>query len=246
MDTKGTFGYIIGRKRRFMKVEEDADLFWQILVREIYVIRKNFENKESMQEAFEKIKPVKVSSPINQNIIEKCKPFTNLISDINDWSNLLYFCQNSFINLLESEYILLADKEEEYSSHHFEFDFNKWEARFYWKNNLLESASLEEIMEFDEMPTKTYKDIVSDMKNRFTIYYEKINDFEIELDKLNIIKVNTQSQGAANIEEKINKLIDDTQWEIKKLHLTRREVFNRLKNLDLLEEDDFVFYAQKN
>jgi len=246
MTTKGTFGYIIGRKRRFMKVDEDADLFWQILVREIFIIYKHFENKESMQEAFEKIKHVKVLSPICPNIIEKCKLFTNLISNSTDWSNLLYFCQNSFINLLESGYILLTEKEEEHSNHHFEFDFNTWEARFYWKNNLLESASLEEIMKFDEMPTKTYNQIVSDMKNRFSIYYEKINDFEIELDKLNIIKVNTQNQGAANIEDKINKLIDDTLWEIKKLHMTRREFFNRLKNLDLLEEEDFVFYVQKN
>jgi hypothetical protein len=246
MGTKGTFGYIIGRKRRFMKVDEDADLFWQVLVREIYVIYKHFENKENMLEAFEKIKPVKLSSPVNQTIIEKCKIYTNLVLNSIDWSNLLYFCQNSYINILESEYILLAEKEEEYNNHHFEFDFNKWEARFYWKKNLIESASLDEIIKFEEMPTKKYNEIVMDMKNRFTIYYEKVNEFEIELEKLNLVKINTIREGNANIEQKVYKLIDDIQWEIKKLHMSRREFFNRLKNLDLLEEEDFVFYTQNN
>lgn len=242
MGTKGTFGYIIGRKRRFMKVDEDADLFWQVLVREIYVIYKHFENKENLLKAFEKIKPIKISSPVNPNIIEKCKQFTNLASNSTDWSNLLYFCQTSFINLLESEYILLAEKEEEYNDHHFEFDFNKWEARFYWKNNLLESASLEEIMTFDEMPIKTYNEIVMDMKNRFIIYYEKVNEFETELEKLDFVKINTIREGNSNIQQKVYKLIDDIQWEIKKLHMSRREFFNRLKNLDVLEEDEFVCY----
>lgn len=246
MSTKGTFGYIIGSKRYFMKVDEDADLFWQVLVREIYVIYKHFENKENMLEAFEKIIPVEMSTPVDQTIIEKCKFFTNLVTNNIDWYNLLYFCQNSFIYLLESEYILLTEKEEEYNNHHFEFDFNKWEARFYWKNDLLECASLDEIIYFEEMPTKKYNEIVMDMQNRFAIYYEKVSEFEIELEHLNLVKINAIRESNANIEQKVHKLIDDIQWEIKKLHMTRREFFNRLKNLDVLEDEDFIFYVQNN
>ena len=42
MGTKGAFGYIIGRKKRLMQVKNDADLLWQVLVREIYILMKHF------------------------------------------------------------------------------------------------------------------------------------------------------------------------------------------------------------
>ena len=53
MVTKGAFGYIIGKKKRIMIVNDDADLLWQILVREIYVLMKHFVTKEELQKAFE-------------------------------------------------------------------------------------------------------------------------------------------------------------------------------------------------
>jgi hypothetical protein len=49
MVTKGAFGYIIGKKKRIMLVNDDADLLWQILVREIYVLMKRFVTKEDLQ-----------------------------------------------------------------------------------------------------------------------------------------------------------------------------------------------------
>jgi hypothetical protein len=69
MPTIGTFGYIIGKKKRIMHVQNDADLLWQILVREIYILMKYFGSKKILQEAFEKIKVVK-SQP-KQADIEK-------------------------------------------------------------------------------------------------------------------------------------------------------------------------------
>ena len=42
MVTKGAFGYIIGKKKRLMTVNDDADLLWKILVREIYVLMKHY------------------------------------------------------------------------------------------------------------------------------------------------------------------------------------------------------------
>ena len=240
MVSKGTFGYIIGRKKYFMKVNDDADLLWQILVREIYVIMKHYAlDKDLIKEAFEKIKVIKIkngsySSP-KQIDIQKCKRFTNMEEDNNDWFNLLHFCQSSFINLLESGYILL-EKEDEVSGYHFEFDFNKWEARFYWKKDLLESATLEEIMGFEEMPLKTYMSVVLEMNERFTIYYDKVIKVDIELEKLYKLKSDAKNQGAVNIEEKVDKLIDDMKWELKEIHMTRREFYYRLKVLDLLDD----------
>lgn len=235
MVSTGTFGYIIGRKKRFSKVNDDAELLWQILVREIYVIMNHYKlNKEVVKEAFEKIKVVKESTPMPK--YEKCKKFTNFESqDKNnvDWQTILHFCQSSFINLLEAGYILL-EKEEERMGYHFEFDLNKWEARFYWKKDLLENATLEEIMTFEEMPTKTYNEIIGDMKERFTIYFDKVIQVEVELEKLNKLKIDAKNQCAANIECKVDKLLDDMQWELKELHMSRREFYHRLKILDLI------------
>lgn len=238
MVSKGTFGYIIGRKKCFMRVNTDAELLWQILVREIYVIMKYFGNKDLIQEAFEKIKVIKRKNGSynlpKQTDIQKYKKFTNMESEINDWENILYFCQSSFINLLECGHILL-EKEEEPSGYHFEFDLNKWEARFYWKKDLYECANLEEIMNFEEMPLKTYIEIVEEMNNRFTIYYDKVMKTEIELEKLYKLKSDARSQGAVNIEEKVDKLIDDMKWELKEIHMSRREFYHQLKALDLIE-----------
>lgn len=239
MVSKGTFGYIIGRKKRFSKVNDDAELFWQILVREIYVIMNHYKlNKEVVKEAFEKIKVIKDNSslPKTSDVI-KCKKFTNMESSNDngtiDWQTILHFCQSSFINVLESGYILL-EKEEERMGYHFEFDFNKWEARFYWKKDLLESATLDEIMTFQEMPTKTYHEIIEDSNDRFNNYFDKVIQVEVELDKLNKLKSDARCQGAANIEDKVDKLLDDMQWELKELHMGRREFYHRLKMLDLI------------
>jgi len=235
----GTFGYIIGRKKRFAKVNDDADLLWQILVREIFVIVNHYgSDREVVKQAFEKIKVVKDPSSLPKlSDVKKCKKFTHFessSSDIcNDWKTILHFCQSSFINLLEANYILL-EKEEECLGYHFEFDFNKWEARFYWKKDLLESATLDEIMTFEEMPVKKYDEIIANMNERFINYYDKVIKVEVELEKLNKLKMDAKNQGAANIEGKVDKLIDDMKWELKELHMTRREFYHRLKALDLI------------
>jgi hypothetical protein len=168
--------------------------------------------------------------------VKKCKKFSNFESsdDSNDWQTILHFCQSSFINLLEAGYILLEKDEGENIGYHFEFDFNKWEARFYWKKKLLESATLDEIMAFDEMPVKTYNEIIGEMNERFNNYFDKVVQVEVELEKLYKIKSDAKNQCAANIEEKVDKLIDDMKWELKELHMNRREFYHRLKMIDLI------------
>ena len=254
MVEKGSFGFIIGRKNRFMQVEDDADILWRILVREMYVIMKHYNfTKERVQEAFEKIKVCK-GTP-KKTDIKKCRKFANMENEsyesyesyetnegnegnefnkMNEWTNLLRFCQCSFINLLESGYILLKDEDTNKDDYKFEFDFNKWEARFYEKNVLIERATIEEIMGFQEMPLKSYATIVSEMDERFNDYHDKLLQVESELEKLYRLKVEARNQGAANIEEKVDKLIDDMKWELKELNMNRRVFYNRLKDLDLI------------
>ena len=237
MVSKGTFGYIIGRKKRFMKVNDDADLLWQILVREMYVIMKHFNSdKEVVKEAFEKIKIAKGIPTISN--VKKCKIFTDISQPKSEsWLNLLRFCQCSFINLLESGYILLKEDDTISNDYKFELDFNTLEVRFYENNLLFQKATLDEIMEFDEMPTKTYNEITCDMNERFKLYFDKVIQVEVELEKLYKLKTEASSQCAANIEDKVDKLIDDMNWELKELHMNRREFYHRLKILDLIHSN---------
>ena len=111
MGTKGSFGYKIGKKLRLMSVQYDADLLWQILVREIFVLMKHYGNIELLREAFVNLKDAK-GKP-SKETIEKCKVFSDLkVSNetmnetINDWCCLLRHCQHSFINILDSGYFL--------------------------------------------------------------------------------------------------------------------------------------------
>ena len=240
MTTIGTFGYVIGRKKRIMRVQNDADLLWQILVREIYILTKHFGSKELLQEAFEKIKVVK-SDP-KESDIEKCKIFTNLesIDDQYGWPELLHYCQGSFINILETGSILKQDIDE--MGYVFILDFNKGQVKFYNKHlhgkiEDLYIASIEEIMEFEEMPTISYDKIIRNMKEKFADYYDKYSKIKEELERLTNLKNNARDQGAANIEEKVDKLISEINWELKVLNLGRRVFYNRLKDLDLIDEE---------
>ena len=233
MPNKGSFGFIIGRKKRFMKVDDDAELLWRILVREIFVIMKhNGLDKELVKAAFEKIKVVKTDSTPKPSDIKKCQRFTDMSESNNSWPNLLRFCQSSFINILEAGYILI--KEDDSDDYKFEFDFNTWTAHFYENDRIIMKASLDDIMGFQEMPGNSYASIVSGMDARFHDYHDKMVQVASELEKLHRLKAEARNQGAANIEEKLDKLIDDMQWEMKELHMGRRLFYHRLKALDLI------------
>jgi hypothetical protein len=238
MGTQGVFGYIIGRKKRIIHVQYDADLLWQILVREIYVSMKHYGSKELLQEAFEKIKTTK-GTPKKEDI-EKVKMFKDFENENDEWSTLLRHCQSSFINILEAGYI--NNQKVEYGNC-LMLDFNKGSVSFYGKRHdkkdeIFETATIEEIMEFEDMPTKTYTEIVSEMSERFTIWYDKYSKVQEELDKLNKLKFEAKKQGAANIEDKVDKLIYDMDFQKKELNRNRRVFYHRLKALDLIEEEN--------
>jgi hypothetical protein len=115
-------------------------------------------------------------------------------------------------------------------------NFNKWSAEFYKDSLLIETANIEEIMEFEEMPSKTYNEIVKEMRDNFDSYYNNVKENELELEKLYKLKMDSHNQSDLNIEEKLDKIIDDTKWKLKELHINRRVFYNRLIALDLIEK----------
>ncbi len=240
MVTKGAFGYIIGKKKRLMPVNDDADLLWQILVREIYVLMKHFVTKEELQKAFEAIIVAKNKPNFGQT--QQCKCFTDFEnSDEDDWNwpTLLRYCQSSFINVLESGHIL--NEKHGLYGHIFLLDFNKGEVSFFYKDcdgkdKEIDSAKIEEIMGFEDMPTKNYTEIVNEMRERFAVFYENITKVRTEIEKLNKLLAESKRQGAANIEEKVDKLLYEMKIEERKLNAGRRVFYNRLKVLDLIED----------
>ena len=236
MSYQGVFGYIIGKKKRMMYVKNDANLLWQILVREIYVLMKHYKTKQALQEAFETVKVTKVIPKEKEK--EKCKVFTDFEENPNDWDSLLYHCQSSYINILESGYIVNQTNE---VGHIFMLDFNKGTARFYnrelnGKIKELNIATIKDIMEFEDMPTISYTEIVTEMNVQFAEFYDKYSKVQAEIDKINIIISQARQQCSYNIEEKAKKLLDDMIWERKKLIKERRVFYHRLKALDLIEE----------
>jgi len=242
MINQGYFGYIIGKKKRLMRVQQDADLLWQILVREIFVLMRHFKTKEQLKEAFEKIKIINSTSKQKPkpSDIEKCKIFANFESKSEDWSKYLHYCQSSYINILEAGYII--NEPNDILGEIFILDFNKANVNYYRKDidgkiKHQETATIEEIMEFDEMPTtKTHAEIVSEMKTEFKEYYKNLTRIEEEINKLMNLKHNAQQQGAVNIELKVINLLHDMNSEKTKLNLSRRVFYTRLKALDLIED----------
>ena len=237
MVIQGVFGYIIGKKKRMMYVQQDADLLWQILVREIYVLMNHFKTIDKMKEAFEKIKTTNNKSKPKPSDIEKCKLFAEF--PINDWFSLLRYCQSSYINILEAGYIINETND---IGDVFILDFNKGNVNHYrkdlnGKSRQLQTATIEEIMEFDEMPiTKTYTEIVTEMNSEFIEYYKKYVKIEEEINKLIQLKTNAQQQGAMNIELKVINLLHDMNSEKNKINVERRVFYKRLNALDLIEE----------
>tara|TARA_B110000495_G_C22828562_1_gene483471 strand:- start:14 stop:742 length:729 start_codon:yes stop_codon:yes gene_type:complete len=241
MSSQGALGFIIGRKKRMMRVTHDADLLWQILVREIYVLMKHYGSKELLIEAFGKIKPVPKSPP-KHTTIDKYRIFTDLsdYEEVNlEWCSLLEYCQSSYINLIESGYIV---NQPDAVGYVVMLDLNKCILSYYMKDlsgktKELLTASMDEIMEFSEMPTQTYGQIVSEMRDRFAIFNDKLVKIETEINKLKIIIDNAHKECSHNIEDKAKRLLYDINIERNQLNMTRRVFYYRLKALDMIEDD---------
>jgi hypothetical protein len=240
MGSKGAFGYKIGKKLRLMSVNYDADLLWQILVREIYVLIKHYKTIETLREGFVSLKDAK-GKP-KPHAIEKCKLYTDLkvsSQTIHDWCCLLKYCQHSFINILESGYLLNNGSED--SGLILLLDFNTNSVIFYDKNykkeiTIYEKATIDEIMEFEDMPTKSLIEIVEEMNNKFKIYKEKLEKIRIECEKIELI-INKAKElgGENNIIQKAKQLLDDMELEKTKLDMGYRVFYNRIDDLNLID-----------
>jgi vacuolar-type H+-ATPase subunit I/STV1 len=238
MVIQGSFGYKIGRKTRLMNVQHDADLLWQICVREIYVLMKHYGSIEQLRKAFEDLKEAKAKTKPKSQIIEKCRPYTDLNILNDDWTNITKFCQHSFINILESGYFL---NNGEKTGLNLLLDFNTNSVTFYQTNKdktekVLETATIDEILEFDDMPSKTLTEIVTEFKQRFNKYEEKIKEVNSEINKIqSIIEKTKELGGEQNIIQKAKTLLDNMEWEIKKIEMDYRYFYHRLDDLNLLD-----------
>lgn len=241
MGTQGSFGYKIGRKIRLMHVQFDADMLWQILVREIYVLMKHYGSIESLREAF--INLLEAKNKPKAEAIEKCKIFTDLelsYQNTSDWYCLTRHCQHSFINILESGYFLNNGGD---SGLVFILDFNTNSVRFYGvdyekKKTEYEKATIDEIMEFEDMPTKTYTEIVTEMRERFENYDKQVKEVNLEIERINnIIKKAKELGGDENVISKANQLLDDMKWEKRKLEMKYRFFYHRLDALNLIDHE---------
>ena len=236
----GSVGYKIGRKTKLMRVDEDADLLWQICVREIYVLMKHYNGSiEELCKAFKELKKAK-HEPTHE-AIEKCKPFTQLNGTGITWRELTQNCQHSYINILETGYFLNNYKKET-SGLIFILDFNTNSVRFYnkemdEKETELETASIEEIMNFDDMPIKTLDEIITETKERFKTFNNNMERIMIELNKINDIIVKSKESNDYNIQSQIRQLKQSADLEKKTIEMEYRYLYHRLNSLNLLDHD---------
>jgi hypothetical protein len=241
MGTQGSFGYKIGRKIRLMHVQYDADMLWQTCVREIFVLMKHFGSIDLLREAFEKLQEAK-NKP-KPEAIEKCKPYTDLkvsYQNTGDWYCLTRNCQHSFINILDSGYFL---NNGEKSGLIFLLDFNTNSVRFYgvdWekKVNEYEKATIDEIMEFEDMPTKSYTEIVMETKERAEKYSEKLKKIDQEIERLKILKNKAKEIGATiDMLQQASTLLYDMEHERIKIERDYRYFYHRLDALNLIDHN---------
>ena len=241
MGTQGSFGYKIGRKIRLMHVQYDADMLWQTCVREIFVLMKHFGSVDLLREAFENLQEAK-NKP-KPEAIKKCKPYTDITvshQNIEDWYCLTRNCQHSFINILDSGYFL---NNGEKSGLIFLLDFNTNSVRFYdvakeKKEEEHEKATIDEIMEFDDMPTKSYTEIVTETKERAVKYDEKLKLIDEEIERLKILTKKTKELCATlDIVQQASLLLFNVENERRKLELDYRYFYHRLDALNLINHD---------
>lgn len=249
MATTGAFGFKIGKKTRLMHVESHADILWQICVRELYILMKNYGTTEALCEAFKTLKDAK-GKP-KHDALEKCKYFADINnhnqsqsqSHIEDWQHLTKYCQHSYINILDSGYFLNNGTKAP-GNLIFLLDFNTNSVVFFkidqnGKEHNYEKATIAEIMEFEDMPTTSLSIILDTTKERYRNYENKFNSINTEQCKIQAIINKTKEMGAdQNIITKASHLLDTLNWERKRLEMEYRVFYNRLSILDLIDHEE--------
>lgn len=244
MGTQGSFGYKIGRKIRLMHVPFDADLLWQICVREIYVLMKHYGTIEHLREAFEQLQEAKHTP--KPDAIDKCKWYTDLnkgCTSTNDWYSLTRYCQHSFINILDSGYFL---NNGEKTGLILLLDFNTNVVRFYntkrvdfiTKEEEFEKATISDIMEFSDMPYKSYTDIIAEHKTKHSAHKHKIQLIDAKIVQIQSL-INKAMELAAdmNIIQQTSTLLRDAEIERNVVNNEYNYFYDRLDALHLIESN---------
>jgi len=100
-------------------------------------------------------------------------------------------------------------------------------------------APIDEIMEFEDMPTKSYTEIISEMGARYKDYYEKVEKVIAEIENINnIIKKAKELSADQNILEKARVLLDEMNIEKSRLDSKYRFFYHRLEALNLIDHSD--------
>ena len=239
MGTYGSFGYKIGKKIRLMQVDSDADLLWQICVREIYVLIKNYGSVSALKEQFDNLKDAKGKPKKDMS-----KIYSNFNIENEEWSHILRFCQHSFINVLDSGYFLNNGIKHglvfilDFNTNEVIFNAHNWNPQTKKYDNIIEynKVTIDEIMEFEDMPTKSMTEILTEMKDRFSLFQDKLNKIQIEKDRIQGIINKAKELGSdRNILERAKKLMDDMDMEKRKLELQYRFFYHRLDALNLID-----------
>ena len=239
MGTYGSFGYKIGKKIRLMQVDSDADLLWQICVREIFVLIKHYGSVSALKEQFDNLKDAKGKPKKDMS-----KIYSNFNIENEEWSHILRFCQHSFINVLDSGYFLNNGIKYglvfilDFNTNEVIFNAHNWNPQTKKYDNIIEynKVTIDEIMEFEDMPTKSMTEILTEMKDRFSLFQDKLNKIQIEKDRIQGIINKAKELGSdRNILERAKKLMDDMDMEKRKLELQYRFFYHRLDALNLID-----------
>jgi hypothetical protein len=236
MNTRGVFGYIIRNKKYLVYVHYDADTLFDILIRELYILIKKYGSIEVLQIEFEKIKIVEDDRYPTPEDIEKCKYFTDLdvgYGHTNDWYCLLRGCQKSFINTLEAGYI---QNYKEYDGFVVILDFDK-KVLVSCGNFEYKSITIEEIMRMEDMPTQTYDEIITELKERHEAYTCRLVEIYDEIFN-NIKDLILNINDDENLLKKIKNLLSDAQFKKSILKKEKRDFYERLKALNMIKEED--------
>jgi hypothetical protein len=226
MGGQGVFGYILGKKKRYMHVQFDANMLYDILIREIYILIKHFGNIEKLKEEFNKIK--NCNKIPTKEIIDKTKYYTNLNvgnKSTSDWYCLLRNCQLSFINIIDCGYILNCHSNYGYI---FTLNFNKNKIEFKNKNEIIQDHDIYDVLKMENMPQITYDEIINEVKLEYNIIKEKIDEIRNKLNKIIIEypRINefiiTKKYIASDNQEVVNMiekkiLYDEYNYEIMSL-----------------------------
>ncbi len=241
MGTQGSFGYKIGKKIRLMHVQYDGDLLWKTCIRELFILLKHYGSIEELKKAFENLEEAK-NKPTPE-AIERCKYYTDLkVSNqtTEDWYCLTRNCQHSFINILDSGYFLNNGQK---SGLVLLVDFNTNTITFSnsYKNEYseLKKATIDEIMKFDNMPTKSMDEILDQMKSRYNSFNEKTKNINEQIVKIqSIIKDNNSMDLNQETIQKAKSLLKSMEFENRMLELDYRYFFHRLDELGLITHSD--------